>query len=1526
MSKAGIQSNRGDGYQTLVAFDWALSVLADPEYQWIEVDSVTRAVDDVVVGKVDGTTICCQCKKNQAEFKAWTVYDLQDELIKAVSLLVNDPHSLVCFYSRSAFGEIAALREFSLNYDDESSYRANLGKSHSRADSALRDLLSKQTKALSIYDFLRRTEFVVTDELDRMQMHLRTRLRQLVSNPSAAFDALWTHLDHLGMRLGAGSMPVAAQYRLTKDELKSIIARAGAILTPPRDKEMLRNSFAGTSSIGRAWRREVGGVRLSNPVVDEILSVIGGDVRSILVTGLPGSGKTCVMLDLQEKLEERAKTRHDLLPLFIQTREFADLGTTQDRQAQGLAEQWVEGLALLAEDVRVIVVIDSLDVLSIAREHKVLDYFLAQIDRLLLIPNVTVITACRDFDRRYDRRIEQRTWDREFSCRLLDWDADIAPLLAALEIDTSRIDSTTRELIRNPRELALFVELAERYGSFNVVTTEALATQYLATFVQRNNTMGDAAMQAIEAIAADMLKSRSLAVPRQRFAASQDVERALLSQNVLHETQDGKLTFGHQTLLDVLVVSGAIRRGVTLNEFIRELPPVPFVRPSIRGFIAQLSTGDRRTLRKQLRTVLLGGSAFHIRRLVAETFAEQAPKDDDWSLIRDLRTEHRDVFNVIYTHATQIEWHHFWLKHLVPVLKDGRDSEGIAAHAYRVHQWKNHDIAGVVSFWSEVLTLDWTDRPQIAMQLEFALSDVDQGQSAQLAPLLLKLLDMPRQDHSFLGAAIARCIEAGGLDDSVLWRYIAGAVSDEDVLAHNFSDKLRSQPHEFNRGDHGFLVDRMKGSSPLLDQAITSIEHWGEVMRIQFGGAQSGYWWGLLHRTSYIDAHSQTDHRHLDSERVLLDAVEAGIVHNAHVKSEWWETNRERLCFSAEGALRYFSLLACRADPEENLEVIAKMFRDKALFESDLSYEVGTLMHAAMVHLDFADREPVEQNILALYGGTASESTSEPWVLKARAQLAAMIPCHLRSGAMQSLINECEKAIWPLVPQPEIRMQGGMVSAPFSFDVFLTATDEAVLLLLSHYNGHTGHSSIDFLSGGAREVGWQLREAASRNPTRFLAILREKWAHVADRFCDDIMDGVATYLAHRHGNLQVNGNWSPIEEPDAAFLASEILDELERHTCHWNRNRAGSSALRSCSQVVVDTGEAARLVFLAIGFAALREESSISGERIDLITIGINMARGHASEALMILTNRFAELDCARPELLIPTLRRFASDEHPAIRALILQRLAYLQSREPELGWELFDAAMHNDTNGLWSVAEPCFYYSYHQNFDRIASRLERLVREGTGDDLATWGRISALASLSGQIDHREFISQIALLANSEAWHGAASVWTHCGNAQRNRQLCLTGLEAGLRSDNPCAVTIARELPGLFRDSETFVSIPPQLLRRFFNILSLEPESSRRDVFGFDDWLNALAIRDPLSALAATEMYLDFSKHANNYLYDHNNNLTQLLTRLFAQAEEQEETDGGEMLRRVVLVQDTLLTLGVKGVTDWLKAAERAQN
>lgn len=1519
MSIAGVRSNRGDIYQTLIAFDWALTVLSDPKFQWLEIDSTTYLVDDVVVGKSDGSLICCQCKKNQANFSAWSIADLVDELDKASLALAGNQQTEVRFYSRSEFGALAKLREYRTLYDNEADYLANLTKEHTITNTDLAARIINQAPGLSTYEFLRRTSFEISPDFDRIETLLRERLRQMASNSNAAFDAIWTRLDKLGGRMEGGDLAAFPQHRLTKDDLKDILHHSGAMLVPIMSIAQARRAFSSTSAIGRSWLRDIAGQCISSPIVNELLAAIDAGMRSILLAGLPGSGKTCVMLSLQEALEQRTKTRADLVPLFIQSREFADLATAQERQAQGLPEQWVEQAARLAEDAYVVVLIDSLDVLSIAREHSVLTYFLAQIDQLLLIPNVTVITACRDFDRKYDRRISVRKWDCELQCLPLDWEAEIVPLLDKLGIDSGTIDAITRELIQNPRELALFVELAQREGSFNVVTSQALAQRYLNTIVQADPELGDLAMQAIETIAHAMLKSRSLSIPHQRFSASQDILRRLHSLNVLQATHDGKLTFGHQTLLDVLVISGAVRRGVSLNEFIQSLPPVPFVRPSIRSFVAQLATGERREFRKQLRAVLTGNAAFHIRRLVAESFAQQMPQDDDWPLIRDLRYNHREVFQAIYTQASLVEWHPFWLAYLVPALKEMQDAEGLTAHVNRVRQWANEDAAGVLAFWMETLALDWLDSNRIAEQLSFSLSEFKTENLSLVVPLLEQLLSTPMPEHNLLGSVVARCVAADAVDDTLLWRYIAGNISEDDVMESQFGNKLHCQSYEFGDGNDNFLAKRMVQSTALLNLALGTIEHWSQTKSARYGATRIGYRRGYLSSTSYDDVHSLADHRPVDSKRILLDAMEAAILDHAQKHSDWWQKNRKRLCFSHEGALCYFAVLAFTNSPQPNIDLIGYLLCDRNLLEFELSYELGALIQAAFIYLDSHKQYTVMATIQTVWEEPVTDERTRLWILKKRAEYISAIPSYLRSAEVQVILDVYETMYGTLFRQPSISTRGGWVAPPFSFEVFLNASDEGVIHLLEHYSGY---NSDDSLVGGEREVGTQLREASSRHPSRFLRFLTAHWANISAGSRDEIMDGIANYLAHRYGNLQANDSWVPIEEPDAPALANQILDELERHSAYWHLNRSTAKALEACAHVIQDKQNAARLVFLAVGFGKLREKSTIHGDSVDLITTGINMMTGNITESLMILVNNFQELDIALPELLPPTLRSFAGNEHPAIRALILRRLPYLQSRNPELGWELFHRAIQ-DAVGLWQFAERCLYYAYHDHYEMVAPLLDHIQCKGSKKDMETWGRISALSALTGHIDFTYFLGKLNSMDITEAWQGAASVWTHTGNIRQHREQCLTGIEAGLKAGNSHAAEVARHVCNIFRDNAPPISIPIELIQLCFSVFESDREDKHHRLFGFDEWLNAISQRNPEMALTATEIYLAYVSHAKRYFYDHKNRLVQLMTRLFAEAEEREESDQGAMLKRVVAVQDVLLSLGLNSINDWLKAAER---
>jgi hypothetical protein len=824
-----------------------------------------------------------------------------------------------------------------------------------------------------------------------------------------------------------------------------------------------------------------------------------------------------------------------------------------------------------------------------------------------------------------------------------------------------------------------------------------------------------------------------------------------------------------------------------------------------------------------------------------------------------------------------------------------------------------------------LLVLDWIDVEQISRSVGFKVAEALAEHSAQLAPLINRLLDLPRQEHSFLGRAVGRCVAAGSVDDALLWRYVAGDISDTDALAYHFDKKLHCGAHEFGDGEENFFRQRMQQSTVLLDLALGSVEHWSHLKAAQYGKTKISTWNSFLNETSYNDAHSQSEHRQVSSERMLFEALEASILNHALTRSDWWKTNRERLCFNHEGALRYFTILACIASPEANIDMIKRMLCDKDFLESALSYELGTMMQVAFIFLDVSGQDAVMAAILTLMDDEVTDERLHFWALQARSAFISTIPRHLRSPAAQTLLDTYENNAGTLIRQPDIGMRGGMVQVPFSFEVFLSASDASVLRLLSHYAGHTRHARHfdDFLTGGEREVGSQLREAASRHPARFLHLLPEHWSEISKDFRDDILDGVASYLAYKYGNWQHNGVWAPISEPESHILAKHVLDELERHPAHWQHNRAASNALQSCAHVVKDTQNTSRLVFLALGFANFREENPIQGDRVDLISMGINMVRGRVAEALIILCNQLQKNGIQFPELLLPAIRRFATTEHPAIRAVILRRLPYFQSQNPEVGWELMHLATQHVAIGLWKVAEPCLYYAYHQHFEKVAPVLSRLRAEGNGNDFKTWGRISALASLSSRINFGDWLKELVALDVSEAWQGAASVWTHPENMRQHRTQCLAGIEAGLSANNRHAVEVARRAEHTFRVDTGTISIPIEVIRRCFAVLETDTENKQRDFFGFDAWLNATAHADPELALAATEIYLTYVARIKPYLHNHENNLTQLLTRLFAEAEEREESDHGEMLRRVVVVQDRLLGLGVNGIDDWLRAAER---
>ncbi|WMJ09397.1 ATP-binding protein [Nitrosomonas sp. sh817] len=1520
MSLAGVRSNRGDAYQTLVAFDWALSILSNDKYQWLEVDSTSLdakgkpiAVDDVVIGLSDESTICCQCKKNQPDFKPWSVADLGDELAKAAQFVANNPKSQVIFYTRGSFGALAKLREHSTTQPNKTAYQKSLTKDHQKIDTDLAKLIADY--GISTYDLLQQITFETSPKFERMRELLKERLAYLVSNAEDAFNALWTRLDSLGARVtNNGNSSTLLTHRLTKTDLHDILVKSGATFVLPLSQQEIQKSFANASAVGRDWRRDIAGNQLYASAISELLNAIETRKHSVLLTGTPGSGKTCVLLSLQEELEKRS----DLATLFIQAREYANCTTPEARSSLGLPSNLIGQVGRMSDYRHTIVIIDSLDVLSLSREHTVLSFFLAQIDQLLLIPNVTVIAACREFDRKYDRRLSEREWDQTVNNAPLDWETVVSPLVSKIGVDPASLDTITRNLLQNPRELAIFADIAQQAGGFNIATSQALSRKYLETIVQSDAALGETAMIAIEQMANRMLKSRRLDIPHMQIQVSDEIFKRLLSTGVLHQNQSGNIEYGHQTLLDVLVVSGAERDQLTLKSFIEKLPAVPFVRPTIRAYVAYLAAGDRLSFRRQLRAVFDSNAAFHIRRLVAESLAEQIPQDEDWSLIQHLRRQHRELFNSLYEHGHAIEWHHFWLKFLVPLITQEHDSQSLIAHVNRIASWKKADPKGVLSFWLNALKYDWVEHNRIAQNIAFELRDIDSDAGINTGQLLEKLLTLPHQEIDFLGDAIVRHIDTGGANDALLWRYIAGDIKEEDLLKYHFGHKLKCGLNEFASKD--FLCQRMLQSEYLLDLAIASIEQWSCILNKRYHNNRDWYD-NFLRHTSYGSIHSRHDTSHAFEETMLFQAIENAIIHHANEHTGWWINHRAQLCRSHEGALRYFAILALTHSPERNVAEIGTLILDKKMLESNLRYELGNLLNASFVYLNECTQDSVLSLILTLGGDENIEENL--WILRTRVELISAIPAYLRSPEAQMTLIDWERKSSPFTRQPYVDSRSGRIAAPFSYERFLCSTDEAVLKILSHYTKEGRNDwERDFLIGGAKQVEWQLSEASSRSPTRFIHLLIDHWIDIPDRFKDDILNGVATYLAQRYGNPHFDtSQWIPIEIPDPSVLARLILDEIERHPSYWHHCRAAAKALEASANVIENEHDATRLLFIAIGFANC-QESGFDNDEKNLIHIGINMIRGDIAAAVMIIATRWAEKHRLFPDLLEPTLKRFARDPHPAVRALILQRLPYFQSLLPELGWEIFHLILENSNEHLWKIAEPCLYYAYHNRFNEVSRILERIVSVSTGETLETWGRISALAALSEHINLHEFVTQLRRLGSTDAWKGAASVWSNNENVTQHPEQCFFGIQAGLKEAGNIASTVAEKVSTLFGKHQPLVPISPDIFDKYLSIIERDQSNGHFHFNNIESWLNAASQLRPDDTLDSAEKLAAFIRSTKHPIYSFGA-LSQLLTRLFREAEEREESDTGTMLRRVISLQDSFLVIGINGLQEWLRDAER---
>lgn len=1523
MSLAGTRSSRGDTYQVCVAMDWAIRMIKDPDLVWMELDStrvisggIPVPVDDIILGQASGHEICCQCKKNEPGFTAWKVTELEEDLKKAAEHLMAEPNVEVRFYSRADFGDLGRLVERAHQTPDLAAFQSGFPKTLSaelaKLNDAWKDALAKDT-----YDFhalLRRIRFDLTRGLGELQTHLKLDLAQQVTRVDDAYNALWTVLDGLGARTADPSL-VAETHRISRSELLQILQDKGCAIAPPRVQADVEGKLRGMSAIGRQWRREIADKRVERTAVADLMNAIAAG-GSVLLTDGPGAGKTCVLLQLAEELEART----DVATLFLQAREYADANDQEGRVALGLDPDIPALVSAMSQWKRAVVIIDSLDVLSLNRETQCLTYFLNLIDRLRMIPDACVVVACRSFDLQYNWNLAGRSWDQTVEIGLLDWSDVVEPLLSGLGVGTAALDASTRELLGTPRNLALFADVATRSQRKSLSSAQELTDLYLDIVIAGDSNLGTPAMIAIETMANEMLTQRRHQLRRSRVQISDDLLHRLCSANVLFESGRGDVGFGHQTLLDALAVRDGVRRGLGLLEFIQSLQPVPFIRPAIRAFFAHLRLTNRANFGAQVRSVFDSDVAFHIKRLIGESYAACEPDDRDWSLVRHLFRKHPEHFASVYDHGHKLAWHHFWMRNLVPMLDADGDTRWLGIHFRKLQAWVNDDPAGVFAFWTRLAASSVAKERNLRGQFSYMVCGFKHLEKVDAQALLESLLRLPSGEHDSLGDFLLRWAHHDARGDALVWKYIAGDVPTNPSRDSEIEEKLKCDESNFRHDKD--LLQRFADSDALLNLAVSALESWSRNLALGLcsapGKAAEGPNNELREETSYSVTHSNHAMWHVSPLQRLVRSIEAAILQRAKAHDGWWSTNALRICLADCGALRYIGVLAMTDCPERNADAAKQFFADDRRPRLTDRYELGRLISAVAPFLDEAI-ELAEQHILQRL--SEYESLSKPWVEVERYELITRIPALLRSPIATSVIARMAAELPPPDGRPDIYSSSGMVGAPFHAEQLMGLSDDALVALLgSSMTLGNGPRPFHELVGGFASVNQLLHSVSSAAPRRFLELLALRWHDLPDPSKRAVFDGAAHYLRYRYGNVQ-NSAWSAKEDVDCSEILELLLVELERHPAFWTGRREGATALSGCASVASSDDHAVRVAFLAP--AHIRAEDPPCGERQDddLISTAINSSRGELAEGFLSLASRLVEEGRELPALLAPALRRLAQDCHPAVRAVVVRQLAYLQTKS-ELGWELFDAAFSANDQRVWKYAAHTLYYATGKLYARAKPYIDRMENSDLPAVLKIWARLSALAVLEGQLASQVLLEKLAQRAEAPAWDGAISVWVaNAGNATHASE-CFSGMTAAA-SQTVAHAPLIQRMSALLREQSPVLRIPLGLFRSVYLNGGVGPVPGGNLAPGIDEWLSRFAEIDPDQALEIAEIIAGLCKAQDRAPFYDPKPLGALLTSLFREAEEREASDSGEMLRRVVALQDLFLSLPTSMLGEWLQAAER---
>jgi hypothetical protein len=605
---------------------------------------------DLWVTQRDGTRHAQQCKRKNRTVGKWGIGELtrQGVLTNLADQLRRNPSACFTFVSAHPVPELRELCDTA---------RAAGGD----AEAYFRDTLSVTSHAESLRRFCQ----VVGAS------HVEPEGRR------RAFDLLRRTYTHLFEDSPEGRVwvTVLARCLITGDPLTAVEVLAnfaqdelGEVITVDQVRRHLHDRWlppahlAGNPQVARQIERLreefkesltptlIHSALVPRPEAAAVLDLLTSQAerRLVVLHGRAGKGKSCVLLQLTQLLEEAGVP---YLPLRLDRRTPQTSSRRYGMDGCGLPESPAVVLHSLNPGRRTVLIIDQLDAVRWTAAHASAPWEACRevIDDALGLPDVAVVVACRTFDLRDDQQIQ--SWHaarkgHEVAVEDLP-DEAVAAAVTAAGRSYAELTARHKALLRSPLHLALWTEVVRAGGVTDRWGTQAdLLREFWRTRLEGAVRMGVPAAEtrdAVSALVAEMDRRGELTAPARTLDPYPRAARALKSLHVVVEA-DRRVTFAHQTYFEYQLATRLLDQardgGQSVVDWVRDGDQTLLRREQLRLALTLLRDEDPDEHLRTMRGLFLASAGeirFHLRQLALRLLGESpAPTTPECDLVYEL--------------------------------------------------------------------------------------------------------------------------------------------------------------------------------------------------------------------------------------------------------------------------------------------------------------------------------------------------------------------------------------------------------------------------------------------------------------------------------------------------------------------------------------------------------------------------------------------------------------------------------------------------------------------------------------------------------------------------------------------------------------------------------------------------------------------------------------------------------------------------------------------------------------------------